>query len=118
MKLMEEKKLTCVICPNSCVITVKHEGENIIEVSGNNCKRGLEYASAEALHPVRSVSTTVRCDDGRVVAVKTSCPVPKENVYDVMWEVRHFKAPSNISFGDVVIPNIAKTGADLVVISD
>lgn len=116
--MIEEKKITCVICPNSCVITVKYEGESVIEVSGNNCKRGLEYASAEAIHPVRSVSTTVRCENGRVVAVKTSQPVPKENVYDVMWDVNHFRAPSDIKFGDVVIPNIAGTGADLVVIGD
>ena len=115
---MEEKKITCVICPNSCQITVKYEGENIIEVSGNNCKRGIEYASAEAIHPVRSVSTTVRCADGRVVAVKTSKPVPKENVYDVMWEVNHFVASNAIKYGDIVIPHIANTDADLVVISD
>lgn len=112
---MEEKKITCVICPNSCVVTVKYEGENVIEVSGNNCKRGLEYASAEAIHPVRSVSTTVRCEDGSVVAVKTSVPVPKENVYDVMWEVNHFTANNDIAFGDIVIPNVCGCGADIVV---
>ena len=113
---MEEKKITCVICPNSCVITVKHEGENIIEVSGNNCERGLKYASAEALHPVRSISSTVRCEDGHVVAVKTSIPVPKENVYDVMWEINHFTAPNDIAFGDVVIPHVYGLEADVVVI--
>jgi len=115
---MEEKRITCVICPNSCCITVKYEGENVLEVSGHNCKRGVEYASAEAIRPVRSVSTTVRCENGRVVAVKTSIPVPKENVYDVMWDVNHFKAPNDIKCGDIVIPNIADTGADLVVIGD
>lgn len=113
---MEEKKITCVICPNSCCITVKYEGENIIEVSGNNCKRGLEYASAEAIHPVRSISSTVRCRDGRVVAVKTSKPVPKENVFDVMDEVNHFTAPDDIKFRDIIIQNVYNTGADIVVI--
>lgn len=113
---MEEKKITCVICPNSCLINVKFEGENILEVSGNNCERGLKYASAEAIHPVRSLSTTVRCEDGRVVAVKTSQPVPKENVYDVMWEVNHFTAPSTIAFGDGVIKNVCGLEADVVVI--
>ncbi len=114
--MVEEKKITCVICPNSCVVTVKHEGDNIIEVTGHSCKRGLKYASAEAVHPVRSISSTVRCADGRVVAVKTSQPVPKENVYDVMWEINHFTAPSDIAFGDVVIPHVYGLDADVVVI--
>lgn len=114
---MEEKKITCVICPNSCVITVKHEGENIIEVSGNNCKRGLKYASAEAVHPVRSISTTVRTQSGRVVAVKTSEPVPKENVFDVMDEINALHASDDIKYGDIVIPNVCGTSANIVVIS-
>lgn len=113
---MEEKKITCVICPNSCVVTVKHEGENIIEISGNNCERGLKYASDEAIHPVRSISSTVRCEDGRVVAVKTSRPVPKENVYDVMWEINRFTAPDSIKYGDVVIPRVFGLDADVIVI--
>ena len=113
---MEEKTITCVICPNSCSIKVKYEGENIIEVSGNNCERGLKYASAEAIHPVRSLSSTVRCENGKVVAVKTSVPVPKENVYDVMWEINHFTAPNDIKFGDVVIKNVYGLDADVVVI--
>jgi len=113
---MEEKKITCVICPNSCVITVKYEGENIIEIAGNKCKRGIEYASNEALHPVRSVSTTVRCKNGKVVAVKTNKPVPKDSVYDVMWDVNHFTAPDDIKFGDIVIKNVAETDADIIVI--
>ena len=113
---MEEKSITCVICPNSCVVKVKYEGENIIDVSGTNCERGLKYASAEAIHPVRSLSSTVRCEDGHVVAVKTNVPVPKENVYDVMWEINHLVAPNNISFGDVVIKNVCSLDADVVVI--
>jgi len=115
---MEEKKITCVICPNSCGITVKYSGETVYEVTGHNCKRGVEYASQEAVRPVRSVSTTVRCKDGRIVAVKTTIPVLKESVYDVMWEVNHFKAPVGLKYGDIVIPNVAETGADIIVISD
>jgi len=115
---MEEKKITCVICPNSCGITVKFQGETVYEVTGHNCERGVTYASQEAVNPVRSVSTTVRCKNGRIVAVKTTIPVPKENVYDVMWDVNHFKAPDDIKYGDIIMTSVGETNADIVVISD
>lgn len=43
---MTERQMTCIICPMGCSITVKMEGEEILEISGNTCKRGAAYAEA------------------------------------------------------------------------
>lgn len=55
-----EKEIICTVCPRGCRILVEGEGENIRQVSGYTCKRGLEYASAEFTHPVRILTTTVK----------------------------------------------------------
>ena len=38
--------------------------------NGNTCKRGAEYARTECTDPRRTLTTTLRCTDGGVVAVK------------------------------------------------
>ena len=79
-----KKELTCIACPLGCTITVTLEGKDVISVEGNTCPRGKEYAINECTAPVRTVTTTVRCDDGSLVSVKTSKPIPKENIFDAM----------------------------------
>ncbi|NLT17439.1 MAG: molybdopterin oxidoreductase, partial [Clostridiales bacterium] len=39
-------KLTCISCPRGCRMVVERKGEEIV-VTGNECKRGEEYAVAE-----------------------------------------------------------------------
>ena len=45
-----KKEIICTVCPMGCHILVEGEGENIISVTGNTCKRGEVYASAEFCH--------------------------------------------------------------------
>ena len=60
------------------------EGE-IIEVRGNSCKKGEEFARQEHLDPRRLVTTTVAIDGARWprLPVKTTGAVPKAMVRDV-----------------------------------
>ena len=48
-----KKEIICTVCPRGCHIQVEGEGDKILGVEGQGCKRGLEYASAEFAHPVR-----------------------------------------------------------------
>ena len=34
------KKLICINCPIGCHVSVTMEGEDITDISGNNCARG------------------------------------------------------------------------------
>ena len=90
------------------------EGGGIAEIEGNACKRGAAYAEDECTHPKRTVTTTVRCESGEVVAVKTESAVPKELVFKVMEEINSVTAPDGLSVGDVVIENVADTGVCVV----
>ena len=116
---MKERNLTCIVCPRGCQITVKFDGEGkITEISGNACKRGVTYAENECTHPVRVVTSTVKCSDGGIVAVKTSAPVPKEKVFEVMGEINSKRIDGEVKIGDVVIENVCSLGVDVVATSN
>ena len=53
-----KKEIICTVCPRGCHIQVEGEGEKVLSVEGQGCKRGLEYASAEFAHPVRLLNTS------------------------------------------------------------
>ncbi len=110
-----ERSLTCIVCPRGCQLKVTFgDGDGAPKVEGNICKRGIDYAIAECTHPVRTVTSTVRCADGGVSAVKTSTTVPKEKMTEVMAAINAVIAPSVIRIGDIIIKNVADTGADIV----
>ena len=112
------RELTCIVCPRGCQLKVELDGDKILGVSGNICKRGEAYAVSECTSPTRTVTTTVRCASGKVVSVKTSAPVPKAKVFDVMREINSTTAPDGIKIGDVIIKNVAGTDSDILATSN
>ncbi len=113
---MENKRnLTCIVCPRGCEmeVTLSESGE-VLSVSGNACKRGASYANDECTHPRRTVTSTVKCESGVPLPVKTSGTVPKELIFAVMAEINFAKAKKGTKIGDVIIKNVANTGVDVV----
>ena len=109
------RNLTCIVCPRGCDLCVEFdESGAIAQITGNGCKRGITYAENECTHPVRTVTSTVRCADGRIVPVKTADAVPKETVFTVMGEINAVRPEGKISVGDVLIENVAGTGVSVV----
>lgn len=112
---MKERILTCIVCPRGCEVTVEFSKDGAVSsVRGNACPRGAVYAERECTHPERTVTSTVRTEDGGVASVKTRTPVPKEKVFDVMRAIADITAPDTLSVGDVILADIAGTGVDLV----
>lgn len=116
---MKERRLTCIVCPKGCELVVQFNDDGAIDtISGYTCPRGKDYAYAECTAPVRTVTTTVRCEDGEVVSVKTSAPVPKEKIFEVMAAINAVNANNSVKIGDVIIANVCGTGADIVATSN
>ena len=116
---MNERKLTCIVCPKGCDLCVSFNADGeIINIEGYTCPRGKDYAYAECTAPVRTVTSTVRCRDGEVVSVKTSAPIPKSMIFDVMKEINSVSAEDDVKIGDVIIANVLDTGADVVATSN
>ena len=116
---MEVRELICIGCPLGCPLTVRMEGEQI-EVSGNTCKRGEDYAKKEVLHPARTVTSSVRVRGGalEMVSVKTKTDIPKDKIFEVMDAIHGAEAEAPVSIGDVIIADCAGTGVAVVVTKD
>ena len=107
-----ERDLTCIVCPLGCKIKVILEDGKVISVSGNSCKRGKAYAETECVFPMRTVTSTVRCDDGTLVSVKTSRPIPKDKMLDCIKIINNNIAHLPIRAGDVIIKDVY--GSDII----
>ena len=98
-----------------CDLAITKEGESW-KVSGNKCPRGEKYGIAEMTDPRRMVPTTVAIEGSTypVIPVKTSAPIPKDKIFEVMKVLSDVKVKSPIKIGDVVVKNILSTGVDIV----
>ncbi len=101
-----ERKLTCIICPLGCALTVHLEGKTVTDVTGNNCPRGKAYAESECTDPRRTVTSTVRCTDGGLVSVKTDKPIPKDKIADCIALINKTVAALPVAIGDVLIEDV------------
>ncbi len=115
------KELICIVCPRGCRRTV--DENNDYAVTGNSCKRGEVYGKAEVTAPVRVVTSTVRVlQDGRVPSrdravrcpVKTSDGIPNGLIFDAVKAIEAASVKPPVRIGDVIIPHICGTQADLV----
>ena len=113
---MEIKKLTCINCPVGCSLKVEMDGENVICVSGNTCRRGEIYARKEVTNPTRIVTSTVKDVNGTsgTVSVKTKEDIPKEKIFVCVQALRGIEVQAPVHIGDVILENVAGTGVDIV----
>ncbi len=111
-----KKQFTCINCPLGCQVVVTMDGEEITDISGNNCKRGENYVRDEIKDPKRMVCSTVRLSnsDAYSVPVKTASAIPKGLIFDCMKEINNTEIKAPIHVGDVVIANLLDTGVDVV----
>ena len=112
-----KRQLTCIICPRGCGLTTEI-CDSTVTVTGHSCPKGEEYAINECLHPVRTVTATVRVSNRKdtMVSVKTATPVAKDQMMDVMAALRQISVCAPLSIGDVVLENVC--GAQIIVTKD
>ena len=109
------KELVCIVCPKGCRLRV--DEENDYAVTGNSCPRGAAYGHSEIKNPTRVLTSTVRLSGGlyRRCPVKTDAPVPKGKLMEVMQQLNAVTLEAPVAIGQVVIPNVAGTEANVVV---
>lgn len=101
-----KRNLTCIICPMGCSLEAELEDGKVIGITGNTCPRGAEYAKTECTNPMRTVTSTVRCENGSVVPVKTDCMIPKAKMRECMKAINSCVAHLPITAGDVIIKDV------------
>ena len=112
-----ERNMTCILCPRGCAMTVRGEVGGL-QVVGNSCPKGQEYAINECTNPVRTVTSTVRVSnrEDTMVSVKTATPVPKEKMMEVMAQLRSITVSAPVKIGDVVLTDVF--GTNVIITKD
>lgn len=114
--MFKKKQITCIVCPIGCKIHVKSDGMHFEICDGYKCKRGIEYARSEALDPRRMLTSSVLVKGGEwpLVSVKSSKAVPKNNIFEVLSEIKKSSVNAPIKLGQTIIKNVAGTKIDIV----
>ncbi|HHX63581.1 MAG TPA: DUF1667 domain-containing protein, partial [Chloroflexi bacterium] len=58
--MLDEREFICVTCPVGCSIETVVEGQELIEIRGQACNRGVAFVKEELSAPRRMLTTTVR----------------------------------------------------------
>jgi len=110
------KTFTCIICPNGCSLSV----DDNLNVTGNTCKRGLEFAIQEINDPKRSITSTVKTSfkEIPVMPVKSDGPIKKDLILDCIKEINKVLIKDKLEIGSVVLKNILNTGVNIILTSN
>ena len=110
------KNETCIVCPNGCDLSVEIQDGKVLSVSGNRCKRGVTWVKQEVTDPHRVVTSSVVVRGGvmPLCSVRTSDPVPKDRIPDVMAVIRTIVRDAPVSPGDVLVTDLLGLGVSLI----
>lgn len=111
------RKLTCIICPNGCEMTVEAEDGQDIEVMDALCPRGKAYAIQEITNPMRTISTSVLVEGGELplASVRLTNPIPKAMIMAAMAEIKKVRLQAPVTSDTVVIHHILGQDSDVIV---
>jgi CxxC motif-containing protein len=113
---MPKNELICISCPIGCHLTLTETSDNKLQIKGNKCARGIEYAQAEYYSPKRIVTATchIQSELTSRLPLKTDQAFPREKINALLTDIYKLKLKAPIKLGDVIIENIEKTGINLV----
>ena len=111
----------CIGCPLGCRVSVTLDRRRgVTRIAGAQCRQGERYVLKELREPVRTLTTTVRTvDEGfPLLPVRTSRPVLKKLMADIMRETAGLRVKPPVRCGKVLVSDVAGSGADLVATTD
>ncbi len=107
--------VTCINCPLGCTVTIRPES-NLIKFSGNECRRGEDYAMQEYRDPRRSLTGTVKAVGGFLprLPVKTDGTLQKNLITTASRALDHIMVQAPVKCGDIIVRNFLESGVNLV----
>ena len=125
------KTITCIICPNGCLLSADVSGPRVIDspvtgagcprvidspVTGAGCPRGEAYFIQEITDPRRTLTSSVLVKGGELplCSVRLTDPVPIARIPDVMKEIRKMKVEAPLESGTVLIRDVLGLGSDVI----
>ena len=113
---MKTKELVCIGCPLGCSLKVVISEEGTMEVAGNTCPRGADYAKKELTDPRRIVTSSVKVQGGHLpcASVKTETDIPKDQIFACVMALKDVVLTAPVEIGKVVAENVAGTGVNVI----
>lgn len=116
---MKKKELTCIVCPNGCLLEAELEEKEEIcvkKVTGHLCDKGPHWVEQELLHPVRTIASNIAVYEGDLplVSVRTDSPIPLGSILDVMKEIKKARVRVPVCIGDRLIERPAGVSCNII----
>lgn len=107
--------LTCINCPLGCHLEIT-QTNNEIEVVGNKCPRGKQYAIDEVISPKRILTTTVRIRNAihPCLPVISDKPIPKDKLFDCIKALKDVEVSPPIEINQIIVENILDLDINIV----
>ena len=114
------RELICIGCPMGCRLVAVVEGDAVLEVKGNSCRKGADYAQNECTNPTRMLTTTVIISGAMypLLSVRTTTPVPKTMLKECVDYLRGVRVEAPVKAGQILVKNILDTKADIIATKD
>jgi CxxC motif-containing protein len=108
-------RLTCILCPIGCELEITRS-ERGLDVRGNQCEKGIDFATEEVLYPKRNLATSVpvRGSQTRLVSVRLSDRVPREMIFPILREIAKLRPEPPVRRGEVLIADVLGAGVDVI----
>ena len=109
------EKIICTTCPKGCTLEVNRDGQTVVSVLNNGCKRGIDYAGQEISDPRRMVASSVRVTGALhpLMPVHTTAPFPKPRIPELLKLLREVEVKAPVMVDQVVIKDALGTGIDI-----
>jgi CxxC motif-containing protein len=118
---MVEENIVCIGCPLGCRTTLRidHYGD-VVKITGYKCKEGRQYVVKEYRSPVRIFTATILTEKSTqpLLPVRTDKPILKSKLKEAVFALVRLKAKPPVRVGQVILPNILNTGADVIATDD
>ena len=117
---MEEKNFICTACPTGCRLIIRMEGDEVVKILGNRCRKGETYGRQEAIAPQRMLSSTVNISNGfhPLLPVYTKGSIPKRRIAEVLEKIREVEVSAPVKAEDIIIRNVIGTGVNVIASRD
>lgn len=116
MNKTPNKQITCISCPIGCTLQLFINNDQLTEVKGYQCKRGLSYAENEFYNPKRMLTSTININNGTVgqLPIRTLEPITKEKIQEAMLALKTLSVEAPVKAGEVIASDFVGTGVDLI----
>ena len=106
------REFICIECPKGCHLKIDDD----LNVTGNTCIRGKNYAINEVTNPKRMVTSTVKIESQLVerLPVITEFEIPKGMMFDVVKALNNVTVKAPVKIHDIIVENVCNTGVNII----